>query len=297
MAVNERKCGSGPDSAERDPRLDRLYRETPREAPPAHLDAAILAAARREVGAGPRPLMARLRRWRVPVSIAAVIVLSASLVTLVREEGGEPPMHTPPATAPAAQPADPRLQPAPVESAPQRPPASTAAPSRPARRDERAASAPVELGKMADSARPDAGQDATQGMRAAAAPEAAGARALPQPFQGPQRAAEGRAAAPQPAVGEERAERTPAVAAPRREPVATAPEALQAKPVARSMQAEKAPARERLPVWHGLDQEPAQKWFDRIAELKRQGRTAEAGQLLTEFKRRFPDHRLPPGLE
>jgi len=297
MAVNERNGVAGPESAERDPRLDRIYRETPREAPPAHLDAAILAAARREVGAGPRLLRARLRRWRVPVSIAAVIVLSASLVTLVREEDGEPPMHTPPATPPAAQPADPRLQPAPVESAPQRSPASTAPPSRPARRDEVAASAPVELGKMADSARPDAGHDATQGMKAAAAPDAAGARALPQPFQGPKSAAEGRAAAPQPAVGEDRVERAPAGALQRSAPVATAPEAHQAKPMARSMQAEKAPARERLPVWHGLDREPAQKWFDRIAELKRQGRTAEAGELLAEFKRRFPDHRLPPGVE
>src|SRR5688572_32854692 len=80
-----RNAAAGSD--ERAPRLARVYGAAPRDEPPAHLDAAILAAARREVGARPRPLAA-LRTWRVPVSIAAVVVLSVSLVTLVREEGG-----------------------------------------------------------------------------------------------------------------------------------------------------------------------------------------------------------------
>jgi hypothetical protein len=103
MAVNERDP--------RDPQLERLYRGAAREEPPAHLDAAIRAAARREVGAGPRSLAARLRRWHVPVSIAAVVLVSASLVILVTEEGGErldeiriPPMSAPPAKS-AAEPA------------------------------------------------------------------------------------------------------------------------------------------------------------------------------------------------
>jgi resuscitation-promoting factor RpfA len=87
MSASGRNSGT-PGGAERDPRLDRLYRETGREEPPERLDAAILAAARREVGARPRAISARLRAWRVPVSIAAVVVVSASLVTLVREEGG-----------------------------------------------------------------------------------------------------------------------------------------------------------------------------------------------------------------
>ena len=73
-----------------DPRLARLYRETAREEPPAHLDAAILAAAHRDAGARPRPLgSAWLRSWRLPVSIAAVVVLSVSVVMLMVEEGGE----------------------------------------------------------------------------------------------------------------------------------------------------------------------------------------------------------------
>ena len=41
--------------AERDARLTALYRAAADDAPPPALDAAILAAARREVGARPRP--------------------------------------------------------------------------------------------------------------------------------------------------------------------------------------------------------------------------------------------------
>ena len=85
MALKEHTPGT-PAGSERDPLLDRAYRGAATDEPPARLDAAILAAARREAGARPRPLSAVLRAWRVPVSIAAVVVLSVSLVTLVREE-------------------------------------------------------------------------------------------------------------------------------------------------------------------------------------------------------------------
>jgi len=55
MALNEHGTGGANGGAERDPRLERVYREAAHETPPAHLDAAILAAARRAVGqpAGP----------------------------------------------------------------------------------------------------------------------------------------------------------------------------------------------------------------------------------------------------
>ena len=88
MTTTGHNSGGMPGDPDRDPRLDRVYREAAQEEPPARVDAAILAAARREVGARPRAVSARLRAWRVPVSIAAVVVLSVSMVTLVREEGG-----------------------------------------------------------------------------------------------------------------------------------------------------------------------------------------------------------------
>jgi hypothetical protein len=78
-----------------------------------------------------------------------------------------------------------------------------------------------------------------------------------------------------------------------------APPVAAPKPMEKRMQAERAKplAAKRPPVWHGLEQEPPQKWLERLAELKRQGRTSEANELLAELKRRFPDHPLPSGLE
>ncbi len=89
----------GPDM-EHDPQLAALYRAGADATPPAHLDDAIRAAARREVAAGPR--RAGARRWAVPVSLAAVVVLSVSVVTMMREQGADrlesviaPPPQTP----------------------------------------------------------------------------------------------------------------------------------------------------------------------------------------------------------
>lgn len=65
-----------------DAEVSRRYRQIAGDQPPADLDAAILAAARREVGAGPRK---RMHAWHLPLSLAAVVVLSVSLVTLMNE--------------------------------------------------------------------------------------------------------------------------------------------------------------------------------------------------------------------
>ncbi|MEK6593206.1 MAG: hypothetical protein AABZ67_08975, partial [Pseudomonadota bacterium] len=74
-----------------DPQLSSLYHTAPAGNPPAHLDAAIQAAARRAVGARPQSAGASLlRAWRVPLSIAAVLVMSVGMVTLtVRQKGGQ----------------------------------------------------------------------------------------------------------------------------------------------------------------------------------------------------------------
>ena len=60
-------------------RISDEYRQSATEQPPGHIDAAILAASRRGVSAGPRPL-STYRSWHVPLSIAAVVVLSVLLV-------------------------------------------------------------------------------------------------------------------------------------------------------------------------------------------------------------------------
>lgn len=122
MAVNNDKPDS-PGEDLRDAHLARLLDAADRAEPPAALDAAILAAARREVSARPQsvsmgtaagggglaggpPLRAK-RNWYVPVSIAAVVVMSASLVTIVHQEKGDE-LEQPPRTTsvPAAAPAE-----------------------------------------------------------------------------------------------------------------------------------------------------------------------------------------------
>ena len=259
MALNERNAGNANGDAERDPRLDRFYREAAREAPPAHLDAPILAAARREAGARPRSRTSTLRRWHVPVSIAAVVIVSVSLVILVSEEGGEQvvPAPVPAVAPPAEQPAASGPHPALAEAAKEttQPLAAAPAPQRRGSRDD--AKAPAVLGKLADSARPEPGPPAVSGAGIVAARESA---ARPEP---------GKPLVPR-----------------------SAADAPQAESMARAMRS-KPPEQDRLPAWHGFEKEPPQKWLARIEELKRQGRAVEAEEMLSEFKRRFPEHPQP----
>jgi len=60
---------------ERDPRILQAYGDLGHEAPPAALDAAILAAARR-----------RGARWHVPVAAAAALVLAVGVALVVQRE-------------------------------------------------------------------------------------------------------------------------------------------------------------------------------------------------------------------
>ncbi|MGH8703354.1 MAG: hypothetical protein ACREVR_19555 [Burkholderiales bacterium] len=296
MALIERNAGGANGGAERDPRLDRLYRAAAREAPPARLDAAILAAARREVGARPRTLAATLRSWHVPASIAAVVVVTVSLVILVKEEGGEQIVQAPPPTV--AQPAGPALQPAPdkAERETVQPRAATPAPQRRESRDD--ASAPAALAKLADDARPEPGQPAVSGAGAVATPQHAAkpesaAKALPEPFRAARMAEERAASPPADAAAAGRMAGAPAAAS---EPLVarSAPDATQAKSLARVLAA-KPSEQDRQPVWRGFEKEPPEKWLARIEELERQGRAAEAEEMRSEFKRRFPEHPLATG--
>lgn len=66
-----------------DPELSALYQHTRQAEPSNELDAAILAASRREVRAGPRPASPFSGRWQIPASIAAVLVLAIIVVPLM----------------------------------------------------------------------------------------------------------------------------------------------------------------------------------------------------------------------
>jgi hypothetical protein len=86
--------------------LARAWREASRGEPPAALDDAIRAAARKAVYAGPRPAGASPfgGRWRVPLSVAAVLVVSATITLLVaeRDKHGSRSLHEQAAPPPPA---------------------------------------------------------------------------------------------------------------------------------------------------------------------------------------------------
>ena len=90
----ERQEGDGRDPGLVALELTSLYREASREEPSASIDAAILAAARASTespagtsGGGGEP---RWHRWRTPFAIAAVLVLSTTLVLQMRDEPQSP---------------------------------------------------------------------------------------------------------------------------------------------------------------------------------------------------------------
>ena len=71
----------------RDDNLSVLYNAIEKVQPPSFLDKSILAAAQKESQARPHKNTSPFgNQWRVPLSMAAVVVLSVSLVTLMQRE-------------------------------------------------------------------------------------------------------------------------------------------------------------------------------------------------------------------
>ncbi len=318
---------SSPDDV-RDPRLDRAYGETPREEPPLALDERIRAAARRAAGARPQSLerqAARQRswsaRWRLPLSVAATVVIAATLTVMVQDEERRPrddtPERAPPANAPAATPTAPEAPPAaaaPRPAAEPRAPAASGAEG--ARRDiapppaaaPSAATpvpAPVENKReergvameqqppAADStsAVPPAGelQRQTPAQRNVTPPAAAPAP-VPAPIPPPPaRESEGRRVVPS----------TPAPPMQAPEPITPAakpaPPGGPSDPFSRDRALSDRPPRAAREVAPSVVRTP-ETWVEEIRQLYAEGRAAEAAAALAAFRREYPDFRLPPDL-
>jgi hypothetical protein len=277
--------------------LSRLYANTPRDEPPAALDDAILARARREVGEGPSGIVApasqpKRQNWGPPLALAAVVVLSVSLVLTMEHERPEgvyvprtsnpgsssaPAKQTPPesgttdqrATSPtAAQPRANETEPPRARNA--APPGETSA-SKPvvpqdmpaARRAEPFPASPVPSRQAipAETAQPNAGAGVL-------APQTERRDAIP-PASAP--------AAPLPA---------PAYAP---APVATPPASMKAQ------SARSATTQDNAVVPGPSDDSP-QAWIARLDELKKQGRTREFRDSLAEFRKRYPAYPIPESL-
>ncbi|MBX3652193.1 MAG: hypothetical protein KF771_12555 [Burkholderiales bacterium] len=266
MAMNP-----GPDM-EHDPQLAEIYRAGAEAGPSSALDDAIRAAARREVKAGPH--RSGLRRWQLPLSLAAVLVLSVTVVTQMREQGADRPeaLLSPPTEVQPRAAEQSRIEPVPPQVAAV-PEAEVLRRDKPARAPERPA-APV----IQAPAEPPPAMASEQKMMAApteslAAPAGAGA-----------------------ATAEDATGARPERQAPR-PLLRSAPAPLADSPVGSSAAA---PARSAVPaapepaaLWRDLATAPPEQWIKRIVELRRAGKIADADALAAEFGRRFPDARLP----
>lgn len=270
MNASDGRAGQDP---ERDPVLDRVYAARSRDEPPVSLDDAIRAAVRREVRAKPRAFQAALGGWRVPISIAAILIVSVTVVMLMREERGELPQVAPreenASGALHQQTVRPALRDSAEESRPQQP--------------ENRAPKPLPEGQRTTPASPGA-QSALPSQSAALermkdSGAASGSGALEAAPSAP-KASPGAAPVPGEASGM-RPDFKPSAASrpPLRE--AESPRDQPATSVAGS-------------PWSGLDAEPPEKWLERIEQLRRAGRTADAEEMLAEYRRRFPSRPLPP---
>lgn len=235
-------------------RLSGHYRAGSTEEPPAHLDAAILAAARREVE------RSRFRRnWHLPASIAAVLVIGVSLALMVSEI--EDPLRPPDTSAGVA--ADVARQAAPALAMKQEsqtrpaPRPGIERESRPWR--ERSARSD----RQADTSQNSVGHaDSAAAAPSVAAPAPAPAlqqfgAVAPSESEAEQKSALADSAQGKRATAERRKETVPSSAAP-----AGAPE----------------------------------EWLKRIGDLLRNGKTAQAREQLVEFRKHYPDYRLPETL-
>jgi hypothetical protein len=314
---------------DRDPVLERAYAQSPRDEPPARLDDPIRAAARREVHARPRSLRAMLRSWRMPVSIAAILVLSASLVMLMKEGaddfyGGPVPdavrteqyYEPPPSAAPITTPAAPKGAPEGLASAPAAPAAPAAKtdgrmeqakePSRDMQRQVESVLDRAQPSAIPPSAPAEARQAAPPPQAQANSPgDVARSRtdsavrirgSAAQSVEGdagvresPKALREQRAAEADAGVLSRRQSTTSQEAA--RSAAVPAPAANAARPELGAA----APA-SPAPVWAGFERQPPEKWVERIGELRRAGRETEAREMLEELRKRFPEYPLPAAL-
>jgi len=277
------------------------WRAASAEEPPAALDAAILAAARREIGAGPRPVSAgrtsRTRRAWWPLAAAATIgAIAFGLLQLVTPDQLGAPVadnavvtDVPPPAAKRAQEVAstasretaPKVSALPAAKdepaarraeAPRQPAAATVATgqSEPARVSRDVAAAPEPF-PAAPSQR-----ESTADANAASAPAATVRLAEPAPSTmappAPSMAAQGASAlpsAPKAPLGKVAAERASDDTA-----VAT-----------------QARARDRAPL-------PVADWIALIRRLRDEGKSDEAGKELAAFRAAHADHQrlLPPDL-
>ena len=252
----------------RDEELSHVYREGAWPAPSRQIDDAILAASRRAVRAR-HPF---LWRWAPPLALAATVVLTFTLVLRVYEERPEERIATASPAAPsvpgAEKPAAPAAKEETAAAPPQVPPAPESSPV-----SALATPAPALKKQAPEAARTDRARSALQQRLREGAPPSQG-----QPSENQNRAmsAPVRAGESPPPVT------SPAAPAPG---VAGLPGAA-TEAAASGIVNRRSDAPERTP----------QAWLEDIRALRTAGKAEEAERELAEFRKRYPEYRLPDDL-
>jgi hypothetical protein len=300
----------------RDTRLQQRWHDERGDEPSASLDVSLRAAAREAVSGRPPARPGVASRWRVPLSIAAIVVVSATVTLMVADERAHLPgdaTRRPPAPSSAQQPAER----SPAAAAPQEKDAvqrATSGAVAPVGITDRAVEAakpdreevhapPPGAASVAEEAPAAVGSGAAAKAERRAAPPAA-----PEPGFVPAPPAEATGALRDEVRAQEAPARAaaPATASPRAAPeLHEAPSGAagdiqsQRESAGRARLEQAAPAAKSV---QGQDAELAaeadpQRWIERIRALRAAGKLQEAEESLREFRKRYPDFRLPPDLE
>jgi hypothetical protein len=271
-----------------DTSLDALYHKLPQTEPDARVDNAVRAMARRASSVTPRPSYAH-RRWIPAIGIAAVLTLAAGIGLRLAPQLWQRPVASLPAEpAPASAPAPAPPAPAAVAPIAQDKAEGFSAQSEaamPAAAARREAESPRAL----EATRQRASSPAPTPMPQAFPPPAAKVPARDsQLMQAP--AAAARIAAPAPATPaaesaaaeSARPETAGAIAKPAAQEAAKALSAPSA-----AMHKQSADANESLYPEH---------WLANIRQMLHEHRRAEALRSLENFRKKYPDYRLPDDL-
>jgi len=265
--------------SEIDPKLSRLYREASSAGPPAAVDAAILAAARKQAAQPRRPARSSWVRWMAPASALATLVVAVSLAFLMQREQPD---------------IDRDMRARPITPLPQSaPPAGVAEPAKAKAAEAARKEAPATIAPV----------PAPAARSAIPAPALPPAVALPAPAPAAPAPAPPPAEAAAPAAAAFPAERRAKAAAPAmtRESNIASDAALGATGAATPAAPAAAPpapaaAGKIAPLRQPTAQRSPEAWLAEISRLKREGRDKEAAEQLAEFRKAYPAYAVPEEL-